>query len=113
GIVLPVVQTTERLERSDIRVVEVDDILISIDGAIDVRHLVDVDAGNLPPQLYLRLVVGRLVDVPLVSANQIQPLLEPSIAALEGDIGPFFGRRNLQGLFEPLSRRVGLEKLLF
>src|SRR5690606_570129 len=85
-IALTVVEAAKGLERGNVAVVQVDDVLVCVDGSIDVRYLVDVHLGDRAPQLDLRGRVGGLVEVPLVGADQIEPLLHAPIAALERDV---------------------------
>ena len=58
-IALLLVELRERFERRDVRVVEVDDVAVGVDRAVDVLDLVGVDLGDRAVELDLRSAVER------------------------------------------------------
>ena len=109
---LLVVELRERLERGEVRVVEVDDVLVRVDRAVGVLDLVGVDLSDRAVELDLRLAVERRRDVALVDVDELRPLAQLAVAALEGEVRLLVVRIDLEDLLEPLRRDVGLEELL-
>jgi hypothetical protein len=112
GVALLLVQLAQGLERRNVGIVEIDDVPVGIDGAVDVADFFRVDLGDRTVQLDLRRRAGRFADVTLVSVDQIQPLLEAAVAALQAQVGALFCVEDLERLLVALSRNVELEEML-
>ena len=93
-------------------VVEVDDVPVRVDRAVDVLDLVGVDLRDGAVELDLRLALERRRDVALVGVDEVEPLPELAVAALEREVRLLVVRVDLEDLLEALRREVGLEELL-
>ncbi len=111
-IVLLLVELGEGLERGDEGVVEVDDVEVGVDRAIEILHLVRVDLGRLAPELDLLLAIVRGVDVPIEGVDEIVPLTEAPVAALEGLQGLLVRHVDLDHLLQADGGEIRLEELL-
>ena len=107
-----VVELRQRLERRDVLLVEVDDVLVRVDGALGVLHLVGVDLGNRAVELDLRLALERRGDVPIVGVDEVEPLPQLAVVALELEVRLLVVGVDLEHLLEPLRGEVGLEEVL-
>ena len=87
-VVLLLVELGERVEGRDVGVLEIDDVEVGVDRAVEILDLLRVDLGRVPPELDLLLpIVGR-VDVAIVGVDEIEPLAEAPVAALERPRAP-------------------------
>ena len=111
-VVQLVVELRERLERRDVLVVEVDDVLVRVDRALGVLDLVGVDLRDRPEEIDLRLAIERRRDVAVVGVDEVEPLAQLAVAALELEVRLFVVGVDLEHLLEPLGREVGLEEVL-
>ena len=92
--------------------VEIDDVLVRVDRPLGVLDLVGVDLRDRAVELDLRLPIERRRDVPVVRVDEIEPLPELAVAALELEVRLLVVRVDLEHLLEPLRREIRLEEVL-
>ena len=107
-----VVELRERLERRDVLLVEIDDVLVGVDRALGVLDLVGVDLRDGAVELDLGLALERRRDVALVGVDEVEPLPELAVVALEREVRLLVVRIDLEHLLEALRREVRLEEVL-
>ncbi len=107
------VELCERLERRDVRVLEVDDVLVGVDGAFRVLDFVREHLRDGTVELDLRLSLAGRGDVAVVGVHEIEPLPELAVVSLELVVSLFVVGIDLEDLFEPLRGEIRLQELVF
>ena len=107
-----IVKLGERIERGDVRLVEIDDISVRVDRSLDIFDFVGEDLRNESVEVDLGLAVERGSDVTLVRVDQIEPLTKLAIVTFEGKISLFVIRVDFDDLLESLRRDVRFEEML-
>jgi hypothetical protein len=110
-IPLLLVELRERLERGDVGVLDVDDVEVRVDRALGVLDLLGVDLGGRAVELDLLLAVQRRVDVAVVRVDEVVPLPQAAVAALEGLEGALVRRVDLDDLLQAGRREIRLEEV--
>ena len=96
----------------DVLLVEVDDVLVRVDRPLGVLDLVGVDLRDRAVELDLGLPLERRGDVAVVGVDEVEPLAELAVVALELEVRVLVVRVDLEHLLEALRREVGLEEVL-
>ena len=106
------VELRQRVERGDVVLVEIDDVLVGVDGLLVVLDFVGVHLRDGAVDLHLRLALERRGDVAVVRVDEIEPLPQLAVAALEREVRLLVVRVDLEDLLEALRRDVRLEEVL-
>ena len=100
-----VVELGQSFQRRNVVLVEVDDVLVRVDRALCVFDFVRVDLRDRRVEVDLRLPIERRRDVAVVRIDQLEPLPELAVVALQLEVGLFVVGVDLEDLLQPLARR--------
>jgi len=83
GVALLLEELRQRFERRDVRIVDVDDVAVGVDGVVEVLDFIGVHLRHRRVELDLDRALERGVDVPVIRVDEVEPLAHTPVAALE------------------------------